>query len=126
MEDKFVTSLQALKLKELGFDEPCFGRFIQNKNGQWFVEDDEYMSWNGIDGIISAPTWSDAFDWFRNKHNYHSWIYPTGSGYYSFEIRPHKLKHYEEGVLYSYRTYEEARTACLEILLKIGENEFQN
>jgi len=125
MENKFVLSQHALKLKNLGFYEPCFGRFCRLNDDVWFLEDDEYLSWNqrDINGIISAPTWSDVFDWFREKHRYDSWITKENNDY-SFEIRPHKLEHYEPGVLYSYKTYEDARLACLEILLKIGENEF--
>ncbi len=32
MKEHFVNYTQALALKELGFDEPCFGRFMKESN----------------------------------------------------------------------------------------------
>ena len=75
LEKDFVPYEEALALKELGFDEPCFGVF---PDGSKLVKiNGEPRNWN--DNVIngettSAPTFSQAFRWFRDKHGLVSWI----------------------------------------------------
>jgi hypothetical protein len=64
MDKEFVQYQQALELKELGFDEPCLSAFF----------DDRIKSCVGIrnstSGYLSAPLFSQAFRWFREKYGY--------------------------------------------------------
>jgi hypothetical protein len=140
MEREFVPYNQALKLKELGFDEPCFDRFYTKPQSKMFGVDEKgrhYPIKNtskklyimGEDfvlndsNVISAPTYSQAFRWFREKYNLYHTI--DKQGYWFFQIKK------DEGfgdlteviVSYDYNSYEEAELACLEKLIEIVEPE---
>ena len=58
MEKEFVPYELSIELKELGFDEPCFGGWDKNK--KWYYHPDS-------DIIVDAPLWQQAFDWCLNK-----------------------------------------------------------
>lgn len=120
LENEFVPYEQALALKELGFDELCFG-WYQHK----LIVDKEYSilefekcknkeSW--ITGNhCSAPTFSQAFRWFREKYNSYSYIRhecPDVEPYYDFVIN-------EDGYDVMKDTYEEAELECLKKLIEI-------
>ena len=66
MNKEFIPYNLALGLKELGFNEPCFGYW---KMSDWLIEEktrtDEYTH---ADQLCSAPTFSQAFRWFREKY----------------------------------------------------------
>jgi len=123
MEKDFIPYEEALALKELGFDEPCFGVF---PDGSKLVKiNGEPRNWN--DNVIngettSAPTFSQAFRWFRDKRGLVSWIsfridlkkkylwyitdvknIATRDGDYIFDIL--------------IESYEEAELACLKKLI---------
>ena len=64
MQKQFVTYEIAKKLKELGFDEECFGYYSYSK---------KLFLGNGKDAynykdIISAPLWQQAIDWIAEKY----------------------------------------------------------
>ena len=65
MEKEFIPYEQALALKELGFDEPCLGYFdpLYKKLVIW-----EKESTNSSSNWVSAPTFSQAFSFFREKY----------------------------------------------------------
>jgi hypothetical protein len=73
MNNQFVSYHIALALKELGFDEPCFGMFNKEGTIKYVLdlnhcdsqEKCEYIF--GI-GFILAPLWQQAIDWLREKH----------------------------------------------------------
>ena len=58
MNKEFVPYEQALALKELGFDEPCFGYY--DEGGNLYTEMVE---------VLKAPLYQQAFRFFREKHN---------------------------------------------------------
>ena len=68
MKEQFVTYEIALSLKELGFDEECFGFFDGSRNNKLWYE----MPNKGINYIptyaILAPLWQQVIDWFDNKN----------------------------------------------------------
>ena len=107
-KNQFVPYELAVKLKELGFDEGCFGTY----SGEVLeigsdIPNDDYFT--------RAPLWQQAFDWFREKYKINSWILPNGPGYTFLEDSrsgrpiPHSF----------HNTYEEARQACLEKLIEL-------
>ena len=60
MEEQFVPYELAIKLKELGFDEPCLGGFDDDK--KWWHHPDS-------DVVIDVPIWQQAFQFILTKVN---------------------------------------------------------
>ena len=136
MTQEFVTYEQALTLKELGFDEPCFKGYISNGN---FVESKKLFQNSKIKepiekGSCTAPLYQQAFRWFREKHDlYHNvWNYthgeptdliPNGFTYSIDEDWTTIIGKKEDGYFEKYyNTYEEAELACLDKLIEIVKN----
>jgi hypothetical protein len=72
MNKEFIPYDQALALKELEFDKPCFGYW---KTSDWLIEEKTRTDgYTHADQLCSAPTYSQAFRWFREKHNCHHTI----------------------------------------------------
>ncbi len=131
MNKEFVNYNQALKLKELGFDEPCFG-FYQLEYGEIrpiMVDDDEQYRLTGYrtcknseipKHYTSAPTFSQAFRWFREKYGMIFTL--IASTYYYPSVSFINTDGNSEIELGEFETYEEAEIACLEKLIEIVEN----
>jgi len=123
MEEHFVNYNQALALKELGFDEPCFAYFkddeFQYPNLYEPFKNSEQKSW-----FVTAPLKSQVFKWFRDKHGL--FVAPSVISYendpylWFFEINSTILPigTYLEGTD-DYKTYEEAESACIDRLISI-------
>lgn len=102
MEKEFVPYDRALRLKALGYNKPSLGYFddtgwleIKVVRSSIFVEK--------VDDYCLAPTFSQAFRWFREKYRRpHIWIMDEllDTGEYS---------------------YEEAELSCLDRLIEIVE-----
>ncbi len=133
MNKEFVTYEQALALKELGFDEPCFGYYYTLNGKDWkFAEKSEYYRLDdeiNIGGKFSllAPLYQQAFRWFREKE-YYSEITTEctqvdGSVGFSWRIwKPWTIEEWsidKPGDEWSYETYEEAEQACLNKLIEM-------
>jgi hypothetical protein len=139
MEKEFVPYEQALALKELGFDEPCFGLYENGKLGysfstsQGIITPISYRTNSKfVEHILTkedctAPTFSQAFRFFRENHDLQCWPEVTGSNRYSCRYDGNDetgkrwvgyLKDYNgQSVLYS--KYEEAELECLKKLIEI-------
>ncbi len=63
MNKEFVPYTEALELKQLGFDEPCFGWFASDKS---LVKDITIKT-----DFTLAPIFSQCFRWFREKYSSH-------------------------------------------------------
>ena len=133
MEKEFVPYEQALALKELGFNEPCLGGYISFVGSETFEL--AFYKYRNVDFnktlniYISAPTYSQAFRWFREKYNLCGEVYTVNMGAidYTFLIRDL----YSEDVKYdnfeantggysgTFNTYEETELACLIKLIEI-------
>jgi hypothetical protein len=137
MEKEFLPYEQALALKELGFDEPCFGRYIYDGRGkEWFLVQTQqtksasviFEGARSVDGIsVAAPLYQQAFRWFREKYNLQCWVETTGSKRYScrYDGNDDTGKRWvgylrdDLGNILFYNTYEEAELACLKKLIEI-------
>jgi hypothetical protein len=111
MEKEFVPYQQALELKELGFDEPCFGKFYHNHleiGGSWLNSE---FNKDEKDGNIftSAPLYQQVFRWFREKYNAH--IYPQKFTENTWHV---SWGDWESPV---FETYEEAELECVNFLI---------
>ena len=117
MEKEFVPYSLALRMKQLGFDEPCFAYYNYYIKG---VPLNLYGSdYNGTGQ--PAPTWNSAFRWFREKYKmkfhikedrWNHWCAPL--------ILIPETRDFEE-LCDWFETYEEAELACLEKLIEIVE-----
>ena len=67
MKEQFVTYEIALKLKELAFDEECFGYYSEQYDKTQFLclyQEEDYF-----DEIrLEAPLWQQVIDWFDEKN----------------------------------------------------------
>ena len=68
MEKEFVLYEQALALKELGFDEPCFTHYLKGNLLNNVILGDTLNS--KFDNIrVSAPLYQQAFRWFEDNQS---------------------------------------------------------
>jgi hypothetical protein len=107
VDKEFVPYEQALALKELGFNEPCLASYFHASKrldiAVEYVRHGEYT--------VLAPTFSQAFRWFREKHKLHCHIeYIPAGDVYEWWIKHDRA---------NYPTYEEAELACLKKLIEI-------
>ena len=84
MEKQFVTYEIALKLKELGFDEECFGRFdiCDTEELQEIYEIEYFLTtinnyFNSGCKYIKVPIWQQVIDWFIDKYDIHISLEPV-------------------------------------------------
>ena len=126
----FLEYQEAFELKPLGFNEACFA-FYQveyHENSPIMVDDDKQYLISGFrtcrnseipNHYISAPTYSQAFRWFREKHNYHVIIdfnqSKNNKWYYGIIQIDHNISISPD---VEFETYEEAELAALKELIK--------
>lgn len=125
MEKEFVPFELAVKLKELGFDEPCFAAYhteykISSTCSDGIKNSDLHLS------LPSAPLWQQAFDWFREKHKIISFVSFHIKGSFRIETLPdseiiltsYKQRYFDNnGKLWD--SYKETEKAALEKLIEI-------
>lgn len=136
MKKEFIPYELSLVLRELGFDKPCLAFwdayngdthlfFKQRGDYHWLLKlfgekpkpileisnwEIEYLQG---DGTVLAPTFSQAFKWFREKYDCH-----------------HTIQHNKKyvGIAYSsvvnfsideFNTYEESELECLKKLIEM-------
>jgi len=112
MNKEFVPYELAVKLKEFGFDEPCFGCYddkavfgLTVMSIKQYYTNSKEDTWN-----CAAPTFSEAFRWFREKYDLNYVIVKAESWFYTINGC-----NTQEG----FNTYEEAELACLTKLIEI-------
>jgi hypothetical protein len=130
MENEFITYELALRMKQLGFDEPCMGVYYGDEDDIQFVlnvRETQYYAQKGYKNGILASTWQSAFRWFREKYGLEGVIQQAEDYiWYKWEISQYN----ENGKKYvydwyEYKTYEEAELACFEKLIEIVEQEYE-
>jgi hypothetical protein len=114
MEKEFVPYELALRLKALGFDEPCFGLYAPPSKTVFLHH---YGLLRAKEQIL-APLYQQAFRWFREKYDLGHMI--NGIGHESFIMNIAGVLHIFNA--FEFNTYEEAELACLEKLLEIVES----
>lgn len=120
MEKEFVPYELAVKLKVLGFDEPCFAYYKDMKGEKVLLYDSM-----DFDGECNTPLYQQAFRWFREKYGlFHSTNYQddnSGPGCFDYEILDKRGKTQVEDDGPEFKTYEDAEQACLTKLIEIVE-----
>jgi len=66
MNKEFLSYDQSVKLKELGFDEPCLKYW--NGIGEHFDQKD-WVNWNQAKKFVSIPLYQQVFRWFQDRYN---------------------------------------------------------
>ena len=145
MNKEFVPYELAVKLKDLGFDEPCFGYYVDGelrginlgieelggiepyyqRFGFHTLNNHDIDNPNKI--VVTAPTFSQAFRLLLNRHNLYGIIIPTETMNWTFKTMTVvedviEVPPYNHVDANDYSTYEEAELACLEKLIEIVEN----
>lgn len=120
MENLFVPYEIALVLKELGFDEPCNTCYDKLQMVSSYGKNVfDYKNYNTSGYVISRPTFSQAFRFFREKYGLHYIICKNiqmdGYGYREV-ILPSYMEENENTI---FKTYEEAELECIKKLIEI-------
>jgi hypothetical protein len=122
MNKEFVPYAESLALKELGFDEPCLGRWIsitewEKPNGEVRLQlCTKVDAWDK--NQCHAPLYQQAFRWFMEKYGLVGLI-EIGTQEYSFIVFDVK-KDSRKYTSNMNGTYEEAELACLRKLIELA------
>ena len=123
--NELISYNDSLILRELGFDEACFAWYSK---GQLILEhhiiftgDQYYMRKEDC----NAPTFSQAFRFFREKFNLFSCVelhlnFPIRYYFRIEEIGNDDFVYHTEDETIFYDKYEDAEIACLKLLIKIN------
>ena len=121
MKNEFIPYEQALALKELGFNESCFGKYYKLNRKTWKLADNrEYDLLDELFYIdskftILAPLYQQAFRWFREKCGLNHFVeldVDCEPSYYN--------AHVQCSLVYHGDNYEEAELACLKKLIELS------
>jgi hypothetical protein len=129
MEKEFVSYEIALKLKELGFDEPCITYYYElTSNLRTHLAIDIHNAWtySGTNklGFTLTPLYQQVFKWLRNKYAIDFSINTIYSKYNENTIKQYsgvidnKTMYINVGF---YDNYEEAELSGLQKMIEIIE-----
>ena len=126
MTQEFIPYQQALELKELGFNEPCFGLYAPPSKTIFLHH---YGLLSAKEQVL-APLYQQAFRWFREKHNLMFQIFYLRNGNHAAIIHnttPEYMSLVDQvnpssgcvGEVVDCYSYEEAELECLIKLIEI-------
>jgi len=133
MKREFLTYEQSLGMRAIGFTEPCLAYYDKDGDflGDISVNEDTDNLYTNADFVmyqdfkvadVSAPTFSQAFRWFREKYNLIGLVeggYDNGKNIFTYVI----WNGFKDNIIDEYyETYEEAELACLNKLIEIVKN----
>jgi hypothetical protein len=140
MNNEFVSYEIALKLKELGFDEPCLTYYYEvTSNLRTHIGVDIGNAWtyagNKKLGITLAPLYQQVFKWFREQFNWQSSIEATkdqldhelGYNYWIWNSETgeeyHTMPKNRPFGGWCFTTFEEAQLECIKELISTIKNQ---
>lgn len=110
-----VNYTQALELNKLGFDEKCFT--FWTTEGELYESEGYYKKgYNVLGKEVLAPTFSQAFRFFREKYKITSSVRDYFAEEFFYEIH---VSFNHEITSNMYTSYEESESACLDKLIEI-------
>jgi hypothetical protein len=127
---EFVSYELALALKELGFDEPCIAFYLEKVLTFHTHGIDPHFIFKKNSNLwysSSAPTYSQAFRFFREKFNLFSCVelhlnFPIRYYFIIDEIGNDDFVYHTEDETIFYDKYEDAEIACLKLLIELVKN----
>ena len=131
IEKEFIPYEQALELKELGFNQPCFAFYGLSRDDYKTIrlsifqnlKTDYLPDIHHLDVTCDAPLYQQAFRFFREKYGLHYIICKNiqmdGYGYREVILIPYM----EENENTIFKTYEEAELACIRKLIEIAKEQ---
>ena len=131
IEKEFVPYDLALELKELGFDEKCFGFYGLSRDDYKTIrlsifqnlKTDYLPDVHHLDVTCDAPLFQQTLRFFREKYGLHYIICKNiqmdGYGYREVILSPYM----EENENTIFKTYEEAELACIIKLIEIAKEQ---
>lgn len=129
VDKELVPYAESLALEELGLDEPCFAWHVSEQYG---LELGRVVKEDLIRDAVLAPTFSQAFRFFRATYGWQHSIEPTSDQHsrqlgYNFWIWNFRSgeEHSSEprnrpSGDWAFQAYEEAELACLKKLIEIA------
>jgi hypothetical protein len=135
MEKEFISYDQALALKELGFDEPCFKGYTEEY--KTLIAFSNTHTNTSVRNTLptkpfTAPLYQQAFRWFREKYNLRGFIgfRPNVKQFdcHIYDMSLSGKEYVQQRTTEEYNkdpkvgTYEEAELECLKKLIKIIKN----
>ena len=127
IENEFIPYDQALELKELGCDEPCFAFYGLSRDDYKTIRlsifqnlKTDYLSdVHHLDVTCDAPLYQQAFRFFREKYMLSGEIY-IFKNIWNFDIEDinNSMQLYTSDII-CYNSYEEAELECLVKLIDI-------
>ncbi len=133
----FLEYQEALELKQLGFDEPCFGFWSSENTYRRSINDSicnsDLVNMFGDEAkqTPSAPTWQQAFRWFREKYKLVHEICEHSKEMIDYVASASKGERYLPTYSYGYSSngryhpisntyiYEEGEIGCLKKFIEI-------
>ena len=122
LENEFIPYEQALALKELGFDEPCFMTYLNGKLDKELFLFNHSIRSHSTQEFTSAPTFSQVFRWFREKYDLFTQDFIDLDNKFTKNIVKVLKNGQDFFYLDYYKTYEEAELECLKKLIEIIKN----
>jgi len=139
MEKEFVPYQLSLAMKELGYNEQCFGFWSSENTYRRSINDSlcnsDLVNMFGDEAkqTPSAPTWQQAFRWFMEKYDLDYSLPPESSSRFRLLDRTFNIVIYKyymnmnvqseivriDGEIARYNKREEAEIACLKKLIEI-------
>ncbi len=134
MEKEFVPYELALRMKQLGFDEPCLAVYRGGSlygsgtsvnryysQGHWQLEKNSNYG-GDIKQWVSAPTWQSAFIWFYYSTVYSGFVLTSpNERLFTWCIHNYLEPQLSIKSKERYTTRKEAELSCLEKLIEIVE-----
>ena len=118
----FTLYPEALELKQLGFDEPCFAfydesLYFPNNENQYGTFCNQKLDASSC----SAPTYSQAFRWFRDNYRLNTQIAFCEYSVSSENSWKYTLDNPTNVLIWNgkFNTYEEAELECLKVLIEM-------
>jgi hypothetical protein len=135
MEQKdFIPFQQALELKELGFDEPCFGKIYADGGSEQLSYPYKNSDQIGKVTSCSAPLYQQVFRWFREKYNLRGFIgFRPNIKQFDCHIYDMSLsgeEYVKQRTMEEFNkdpkvgTYEETELECIKKLISIVKNKY--
>jgi len=140
LEAQLLEYYQSYDLKQLGFTEDCFGYYpptpLSDEKGYDLIIQQTSTLTNPFKlSIVKAPTWEQAFEFFREKYQLKHRIEDVKNATkYTISIKSFGLKFDNHDDIFSpswvkegkvqplYDSYEGARYACLDSLIQLVKN----